>query len=120
MFATRDIVVFALEAGVAVAVLLFIWRWGRVNNRFAVAGATTAAGVLIWNLTLNRTEAWGFTNSVSRINFSWQDVGTGVVVYCCTSLVFGWITEPQEQSQRVTRAASLAAVTATVLDVFLL
>jgi hypothetical protein len=115
-----EVFVFALEAGAAVALLLFLWRWGRSNNRFAVGALATALGVLAWNLTLDRTEAWGFTNEVPRVNLAWQDVGTGVVVYCCVSLAYGWISEPQEQANRVTRAASLAGITAMVLDVFLL
>jgi hypothetical protein len=120
VFEFGEVVVFALEAAVAVAVVLFLWRWGRANNRFAVGALATTLGVLAWNLTLDRTAAWGFTDAVSRINLAWQDVGTGVVVYCSTSVAFGWISEPQEQANRVARAASLAGLTAMVLDVFLL
>jgi drug/metabolite transporter superfamily protein YnfA len=121
VFTVREIVVFALEAAVAVAVLLFIMKWGRINNRFAVAALGTALGVVAWNLTLNRTDAWGFTRSVNRlVNISWQDAGTGVVVFACTALLFGWVTEPQEPSQRTIRAATIAGATAMVMDVFLL
>lgn len=119
VYEVGEVLVFALEAGVAVAILLFLWRWGRSNNRFAVGAVATAVGVVAWNLTLDRTAAWGFTNAVPRVNLAWQDVGTGVVVYCCTSLAFGWLTEPQEPAGRVVRAASLAGLTALVLDVLL-
>ena len=120
MYEVSEVFVFALEAGVAVAVLLFVWRWGRANNRFAVGGVATAVGVLAWYLTLDRTDAWGFTNAVSGIDLAWQDIGAAVVVYCCASLAFGWISDPQEQARRVARASSLAGATAMTLGVFLL
>ena len=119
MFATRDLLIFALEAGVTVAVVFFAWPWGRRNNRFAVGAVTTALGVLAWNLTLRHTAATGFDVDAPVIRLSWQDVGSGVVVFLFTALAFGLVAEQTEQARRVVGASALAALLATALDVFL-
>jgi hypothetical protein len=120
MIATGDILIFALEAGVVVAAALFAWPWGRRNNRFAVAAVTTAAGVMIWNAVLNRTDASGFIVEAPRLRIAWQDAGTGVLVFTTTALVFGLLTEPVEQARRVVGAAAVAGLITCAMDVFLL
>jgi hypothetical protein len=120
MFETSDIVVFALEAGVVVAVLMFGWRWGRRNNRFAVAAVTTAVGVLVWNAILNKTNASGFLVETPRLRIAWQDAGTGVLVFFVTTLAFGLVAEPAEPARRVVTAGALAGLVACAMDVFLL
>ncbi len=112
--------VFALEVGVAVAVLLFIWRWGRVNNRFAVGGISAAAGVLLWNVVLDYTDSWGFLDEPTPLPVSWQDAGTGAAAMFVVSLVLGLIAEPREPSQRVMTASAVAGITAAVMAILLL
>ena len=119
MFATRDLLVFALEAGVAVAVVFFAWPWGRRNNRFAVGAFTTALGVLAWNLTLRHTAATGFQADAPLIRVSWQDVGAGVIVCLFAALFFGLVAEQTEQALRVVGASALAGVVAALLEVVL-
>lgn len=120
MFAARDIVIFALEVGVAVAVLLFIWRWGRVNNRFAFVGISAAAGVVLWNLVLDYTGSFGFFEEPTPLPISWQDAGTGVAAMFVASLVLGLVAEPREPSQRVMTAAGIAGTTAGIMAIVLL
>jgi len=120
MFATSEILVFALEAGVVVAAVLFASPWGRRNNRFAVAALTTALGVLAWNAVLKHTAATGFIVKAPNLRISWQDAGTGVLVFCVTALAFGLVVEPAEPSRRVVRVSALAGIIACLLDVFLL
>jgi hypothetical protein len=115
MFDTRELLVFALEAGVAAAVVFFAWPWGRRNNRFAVAAVTTAVGVVAWNLTLRHTAAFGFQADAPTLRVSWQDVGSGVVVFLCTALVFGLVAEQAEQARRVVGASALAGLVTTAL-----
>jgi hypothetical protein len=119
MFETRDLLVFALEAGVAVAVIFFAWPWGRRNNRFAVAAVTTALGVVAWNLTLRHTAAYGFEADAPALHVSWQDAGSGVVVFVCSALVFGLVAEQTEQARRVVGASALAGLVATALQAVL-
>jgi hypothetical protein len=119
MFDTRDLLIFALEAGVAVAVIFFGWPWGRRNNRFAVAAVTTALGVVAWNLTLRHTAAYGFETEAPALHVSWQDAGSGVVVFCVTALMFGLVAEQTEQARRVVGASALAGLVATALQAVL-
>lgn len=120
VYAARDIVVFALEVGVAVALLLFVWRWGRVNNRFAVGGISAAAGALLWNLVLDYTGSWGFLEEPTPLPLSWQDAGTGAAVVFVVSMVLGLIAEPKEPSQRVMTASAVSGVTALIMASLLL
>lgn len=118
-FDTGELFVFALEAAVAVAVVFFAWPWGRRNNRFAVGAAATLLGALAWNLTLRHTGASGFDVDAPVIRLSWQDAGTGVVVFLFAALALGLFAEPTEQARRVVGAAALAGIVAAVLDIFL-
>ena len=117
MFTTRDLLVFALEAAAAVAVTLFVWPWGRRNNRFAVATATTFVAVILWNLVVRRADASGFIREAPGIPVTWQDVGTGAVVLCVTVLTYGLVVEPLEPARKVVGASTLAGVIATVAAV---
>ena len=60
MFAVRDILIFAVLAGVLAAGALAAWPWSRRPRRFVLGGLTTTLGFLAWNLTLNATDARGF------------------------------------------------------------
>jgi hypothetical protein len=119
MFETRDLLVFALEAGVAVAIIFFAWPWGRRNNRFAVAAVTTALGVVAWNLTLRHTAAYGFEADAPALHISWQDAGSGVVVFLFTALVYGLVAEQTEQARRAIGASTLAGLVAAALQAVL-
>ena len=122
MFALRDIVLFAVVAGVlAAAVLWAAWRWARQNRRFIVAGVTTAVGFAIWNLTLNATEAVpSFNVDAPVIPLSWADAGSGVFACLVTALVLGLVTDRDQPAFRVVGAAAIAGLVATALDLFVL
>jgi len=120
MFAVRDIVSFAIVAGLLAAVFLAAWPWARRRGRFAVAGAATTVGFVAWNLTLNATGATGFNVDAPVIPLSWADAGSGVLSFACTALVLGLITEPREPARRVVGAAAITGLVALVLDLFVL
>ena len=120
MFAVRDIVIFALVAGVLAAAILAAWPWARRHGRVAVAGVATTVGCIAWNLTLNATNATGFNVDAPIIPLSWADAGSGVLSFTCTALVLGLITEPREPARRVVGAAAIAGLAAVVLDLFVL
>src|SRR6266496_3460016 len=120
MFAARAVVVFGLVAGVMAAAALATWPWARRHYRFLVAGVTTTVGFIIWNLTLNATDATGFNVDAPIIPLSWADAGSGVLSFVCTALVLGLITEPREPARRVVGAAAITGLVALVLDLFVL
>jgi len=120
MFAVRDIVVFAVLAGLLAAGALAAWSWARRPRRFALGGLTTTIGFMAWNFTLNATDARGFDVDAPVIGLSWADVGSGVLAFTVTALVLGLLTERQEPAGRVVGAAAIAGLVAMLLDLFVL
>jgi hypothetical protein len=122
MFALSDIAIFAVVAGVlTAAVLWFAWRWSRADRRFIVAGATSAVGFALWNLTLNATGAVpNFNVDAPVIPLSWADVGSGVLAGLLTALVLGLVTDRDQPAGRVVGAAAIAGLVAVGLDLFVL
>ena len=120
MFAVRDIVLFAIVAGLVAAALLAAWPWARRRGRFAVTGVATTVGFIAWNLTLNATDATGFNVDAPVIGLSWADAGSGVCAFVVTVLMFGLVTERQEPAARVVAMAALAGLAAMVVDLFVL
>lgn len=119
MFAIRDIVVTGVIAGILVAVVLAIRPWSRERGRFAVAGVTTLAGWLAWNLTLNHAGATGFNVDAPVVRISWADTGSGVLAFTVTALVFG-VMEGNQPARRVVGAAAVAGAVAIIVDIFVL
>lgn len=118
MFAVWDIIVSAIIAGMLAAGAVAAWPWTRVRGRFALAGLTTTVGFIAWNLTLNATHATGFDVDAPIVRISWQDAGTGVLVFTVTALVFGLITNREATSQRSVGAAAIAGLVALIFDIF--
>ena len=120
MFAVRDIVIFAVLAGVLAAGALAAWPWSRRPRRFVLGGLTTTLGFLAWNLTLNATDARGFNVDAPVMPLSWADTGSGVLAFVVTALVFGLLTEKREPAGRVVGGAAIAGLVAMLLDLFVL
>jgi cation transporter-like permease len=122
LFATQDILVFSVMAGVlASAVLWATWQWSRSRRRFLLAGVTTWLGFMAWNFTLNATQAVpNFDVDAPIVRLSWADAGSGVFACLATGLVLGLITERNEPAYRVVGTAAIAGVVAIGLDLFVL
>jgi hypothetical protein len=120
MFAVRDIVLFAIVAGLLAGASLLAWPWARRHGRFAVVGVTTTVGFIAWNLTLNATDATGFNVDAPIIPLSWADAGSGVLAFVVSALVLGLIVDREEPAGRVVGAAASAGLAAIVVDLFVL
>jgi hypothetical protein len=108
----------AILAGVLAAAVLAAWPWARSRRRFVIAGITTLVSWIAWHLLLNATGAVGFDVDAPLIRISWEDVGSGVLAFFATVVVFGLGTERRELASRVVDAASIAGLVAMILDVF--
>ena len=120
MFAVRDILTFAVVAGLLGAAFLAAWPWARRRGRLVVAGVATTFGFVAWNLTLNATDATGFNVDAPIIPLSWADAGSGVLAFTVSALVLGLLTERDEPARRVVGAAAIAGLAAIVVDLFVL
>jgi hypothetical protein len=120
LFPVRDIVLWACVAGVLAACALFLWPWSRRDGRFVIAGVTTAAGFMAWNVVLNATNGRNFNVDAPVIGLSWADAGSGVFAFLCTALVLGLVVARTEPAGRVVGAAAIAGVVAVGLDLFVL
>ena len=120
MFGTRDIIIAAVIAGGLAAAVLSAWPWARLRRRFVLAGLATAAGVIVWNLVLNLTNATGFDVDGPILSLSWQDAGSGVFAFSLAALVLGLLAERQEPAGRVVGAAAIAGLVAMLFDIFVL
>ncbi len=120
MFAVSDVVIFAVVAGVLAALVLLAWPWSRQRGRFVVAGLATFVGFVAWNLTLIATNSTGFLVDAPIIPISWQDVGSGMLAFTVTALVFGLIAERKEPAGRVVGAAAIAGLVVMVFDILVL
>ena len=119
LFATRDIFIFGVVAGVLAASALFAWPWGRPRGRFLVGGVATVLGFVAWNLTLNHTKATGFNVDAPVIQVSWADTGSGVMAFAASALALA-AYEPIESARRVVGAAAICGALALILDIFVL
>ena len=122
MFPFEEIFLFgALAGALASGVLAALLAWARAGFRFWIAGVCTFVGWLVWNLTLNATQAVpNFNVDAPIVRVSWADAGSGVFAFWLTALVLGLVTDRRESAVHVVGAAAIAAFVAVVVDVFVL
>jgi len=119
VFAVRDIVVFAVVAGLLAGVAVAVLPWARTPRRSVVAGIATTVGFIAWNLTLNATHATGFNTDAPVIQLSWSDAGSGVIAFVVAAAALA-LTNRDEPAGRVVGAAAVAGAMAALLDIFIL
>jgi hypothetical protein len=123
VFAVRDILVFAVLAGVAAALvaagLPWTRRWTRQRGRWALAGLATTAGFIAWNLTLDATHARGFNTDAPLIALSWADTGSGVLAFAMAAATLA-LAARREPAGQVVGAAATAGLVAAIVDLFVL
>jgi hypothetical protein len=119
MFTVQAVFLFSLVAGALTAAALAAWPWSRARGRFAVAGAATFAGCMIWNLSLRAADATGFNVDAPVIPLSGQDAGSGIMAFAVAALVLG-LLERKQSAGLVVTAAAIAGVVTAVWDIFVL
>jgi hypothetical protein len=123
VFAIRDIVIYAVLAGIAVALVLagLPWtrQWTHQGGRWLLVGLATTTGFVAWNLTLDATHARGFNTDAPLLALSWADAGSGVLAFAVAALLLA-TTARREPAGRVVGAAATAGLVAAIVDLFVL
>ena len=93
---------------------------GRTPGRLLAAAVGTLGGWLAWNFTLHATHSCGFDVDAPFTAVSWQDTGTGVLVFVAVALLLGLIVDRDQPARRVVAMAATAGITALIFDIFVL
>jgi hypothetical protein len=92
----------------------------RTPPRLIAAAVGTASGWLAWNYTLHATHAAGFDVDASVVRVSWQDAGSGVLVFVAVALLLGLIVDRAQPAVRVIGMAATAGIATLIVDIFVL
>lgn len=122
MFPLNDILLSAAGAAlVAAAALYSSLKWSRQRYRFLVISLSTFLGFGAWNILQSATGADQSLNVDWPVfPLSWADVGSGAAAFVFTAVALGLLTERGESASHVVTAAAIAAVMATLVDLFVL
>jgi len=105
----------------AVVTAVFVLRPAtRTPPRLIAAALGTLSGWLAWNFTLHATHASGFDVDAPGVLVSWQDAGSGVLVFVAVALLLGLIVDRAQPAARVIGMAATAGIAALVVDIFVL
>jgi hypothetical protein len=119
MFATSDVLIDGLVAGVLAAAFVLVIPWARRRGRFGIAGLATFLGFIAFNLVISHAKAAGLDVDAPVVALSWQDVGSGVLAFGATALALG-VYERDEKAGRLILTAAVAGIAAMVWDIFVL
>jgi hypothetical protein len=92
----------------------------RTPPRLIAAAVGTLGGWIAWNFTLNAADGFGFDVDAPVVRVSWQDAGSGVLVFVTVALLLGLIVDRDQTAARVIGMAATAGITALVFDIFVL
>jgi hypothetical protein len=111
---------FVIVGSVVLSILMLAaaWSWARQPRRLLAIAVSTAVGILIWNLTLNVTNASALNIDSPLLGLSAQDVGSGVAAFVVTLLVLRLVTERSEPLSRSVGAAAVVGVVTVIVDLF--
>jgi hypothetical protein len=110
-------------AGLATAVVTAVFALRpatRTPPRLIAAAVGTASGWLAWNFTLHATHSSGFDVDAPGVLVSWQDAGSGVLVFVAVALLLGLIVDRDHPARGVIGMAATAAIAALIVDIFVL
>jgi hypothetical protein len=120
VFEPNEILWTAVLAAAVVTAVFAARRATRTPPRLVAAAAGTLGGWLAWNFSLHATHAKGFDVDAPVVAASWQDAGSGVLVFVTVALLLGLIVDRDQPARRVVGMAAIAGITAFIVDVFVL
>jgi hypothetical protein len=120
VFAPSEILWTAALATAVVTAVFAVRPATRTPPRLIAAAAGTASGWLAWNFTLHATHANGFDVDAPGALVSWQDAGSGVLVFVAIALLLGLIVDRDQPASRVIGMAATAGIAALIVDIFVL
>ena len=120
VFDTSEILWTAALATAVVTAVFAVRPATRTPPRLIAAAVGTLIGWLAWNFTLHTTHATGFNVDAPIVAASWQDAGSGVLVFVAVALLLGLIVDRDQPAGRVISMAATAGIAALVVDIFVL
>jgi hypothetical protein len=120
VFAPSEILWTAALATAVVTAVFAVRPATRTLPRLIAAAVGTFCGWLGWNLTLHATHASGFDVDAPVVAVSWQDAGSGVLVFVSVALLLGLIVDRHQPASRVIGMAATAGIAALIVDIFVL
>ncbi len=118
MYTTTGIVVGGLLAAAAAAAGLASWSWSRAQGRFVLGAVATFVAFVLWRLVLQSAAASSLDVDGPVLGLSFEDVGSGVLAFTLAALGLGLGRDRDAPAHRVTIAAAIAGLLATVVDRF--
>jgi hypothetical protein len=119
MFATSDVLIDGLVAGVLAGGFTLALPWARVRLRFVFVAVATFLGFIAWNFVISHAKAYGLDVDSPYLDLSWQDVGSGVLAFASAALMLG-VYERDEKAGNVILTAAVSGIVAMVWDIFVL
>lgn len=110
----------AVVAAALVTAVFAVRPATRTPPRLMAGAVGTLGGWLAWNFTLNATHGTGFDVDAPVVRVSWQDAGSGILVFVTVALLLGLIVDRDQAAGRVTGMALTAGITALIFDIFVL
>jgi hypothetical protein len=109
----------AILTAAAVAGALYSWRWSRQPRRIAVAAVASVLAFLIWRAALIIANGANLDIDYPLLlGLSFEDIGSGVMVFLFVALALGLGMDRAEPARRVVAAAGFAAAAAILVDRF--
>ena len=109
----------AVLTGSAVALVLYAWPRSRQGRRIVVATIAAVGAFLVWRAAL--VIANGSNLDIDYdvlLGLSFEDIGSGIMVFVFTALALGLGPDRAEAARRVVACAGLAGLAAMVVDRF--
>ena len=118
LFKTWEIAYGATVSGILVGAVFFLFlKWSRERWTFFAAGIAALVGFAAWNEVLNETHSRGFNVDAPVFPISWQDSGSGTLVFTCVCLTLAAL-RGQLPAKRIVGAAALAGILVTLFDIY--
>ena len=109
----------AILTALAVSGVLYAWKGSRDRRRIVIATAASLVAFLVWRGALIIANGANLDIDYPLLlGLSFEDIGTGVMVFLGASLALGLGPDAAEPAKRVVTSAGLAGAAAIIVDRF--